>query len=280
MSKLQTLVPIVATFAAVQAETVLWKATGTVDRLSGSFDGQDLSVGDPLEFRMTHSDDVEPDPVTGVFGRVESDFQENINLNITITSGSRTWQGGVTSAITGSPRTFFTKITNPFPTAEFVEITATTLDQATFSSFPFRQGDDAAEISLSFLGANNEFLQGGISVLGFSISNLASATGTLSTGTSNELDFTLDTDSLEILFEDDEIITLPQFTVTAEINPESIALTWPTDLRFRYRVEGTSNLAAEEWAELEIRNGTSTLITRSYPLANTFRFYRVITIGR
>ena len=280
MSKFRTLVLIFATIAASQAETVLWKATGKVDRLSGSFDGQDLSIGDPLEFRMTHSDDVEPDPVTEVFGRVESDYRENINLKITITSGSRTWKGEVTSANSGSPRTFFTKITNPFPTAEFVEITATTLDQATFSSFSFRQGDETAEIFLSFLGANNEFLQGGISVLGFSLSNLASATGTLSTGTDNEFDFTLSKDSLEILFEDDEVIPLPQFTVTAEMSPESIALTWPTDLRFRYRVETTTDLAAETWTVLETRNGTDTPATRSYPLADGTRFYRIVAIER
>ncbi|MDB4438347.1 hypothetical protein N9195_02020 [bacterium] len=280
MSKLCALVLGIATLAATQAETVLWKATGTVDNLGGSFQGQDLSSGDPLELRMTYSDDAEPDLIAEIFGRVESDYRQNINLSLTVTSGNRTWQGAVTSADRGSPRTFFTKITNPFATAEFVEITATTLDQATFSSFPFRQDDEAAEISLSFLGANNEFLQGGISVLGFSISNLASATGTLSTGTGNELAFTLDPASLEILFENDEVIIPPVVSISTTVTPDSIALTWLTDIRFSYRVESTSDLEAETWSVVETRNGTDTPVTRFYPLDKETFFYRVVTVTR
>ncbi len=266
--------------SAAQAETVLWKATGALTTGTGVFQRQDLSPSDSVTLRITYDDDAIPDVPTPLLGRTDSDYREAINLKIEITIGSYLWEGTVSSAKKGFPYTFFTRVKDPFPTAESFDIQITSDDQGSFSSFPFRLGDSLASFFLDFNGANSSLLDSGISVGDIHPEHLSSATGKISTGVGNELSFTIDPASLEILFEKDEtvapIVVIPSISVTNN----SVSLTWQSDFRFRYLIEATDDLSSETWNPIETRFGTDTMLTREYVRADHPNYFRISTLQR
>ena len=280
MSKLQA-VGFLALSVAAPGEIVVWKASGSLDEGNGVLLREDLAANTQLKIRVTYDDAAIPqNRVNLPFpGRFEDDFRTNIKLGIILTVGNFEWQGFVESASPDAPTTFHT-FTFKYPGAEVIDLTIDTSDNGTFPKFPFRIAEEPARFELSLRGTNNTFLGSGIAPLAIDPSALSSATGIVSNGTGNNLGFTLEPSAFEILFEKDELLPPIAPMVSSVISNNSISLTWLSDIRFRYRIEGTSDLSASGWTTVETRNGTSTPITRSYPLANNFRFYRVVAIQR
>ena len=280
MSKLQTLVSFLLFPLSALAETVLWKATGTLTDGTGVFFRDDLPPDAPVSLRITYRDDAILDPVAVTFGRNDSDYFQDIHLEIEIEIGDYTWKGLVETADKGFPYTFFPKLNDPSPTPEDLEMRLDSEDQANFSSFPFRLGDSSASIFLDFLGTNSSFLGSGISPNAIDTALLSTATGTISTGVGNDLTFSIDPSSLEILFESDEPVAPIAPVVSASVTSDTVTLSWQSDFRFRYRVESTSDLSSETWDEIEIRNGTDLVITRDYVRAEHPNYFRVEPIER
>jgi len=280
VSKLQA-VGFLALSLAAPGEIVVWKASGSLDEGNGVLLREDLPAGTPLTIRVTYDDAAIPqNRVNLPFpGRFEDDFRTNIKLGIILTVGNFEWQGFVESASPDAPTTFHT-FTFKYPGAEVIDLTIDTSDNGTFPKFPFRIAEEPARFELSLRGTNNTFLGSGISPSGIELSALSTANGLISNGDGNELSFTLEPSSFEIFLEKDEVLPPVAPMVSSSVSEDSISLSWLSDIRFRYRIEGTSDLSAAQWTELETRNGTSTPITRSYPFANTFRFYRVVAIQR
>ena len=280
MSKLQTLVFLVILTSPLHAETVLWKATGSLTSGTGVFLRNDLSSDDPVTIRMTYDDGATQDITTNTFGRVDSDYWENIDLQITISTGTYTWEGTVGTADMDSPYTFFTQVKDPFPTAESLQAKLSTTDQGEFSSFPFRLAESTSSFFLDFRGTNSSLLGSGIRADDIHPEHLATAIGKISTGVGNDLSFSIEPSSLEILFEKDDVILPPAPEPSIAATSGSATLTWQSDFRFRYRVESTANLSAVSWTILETRNGTGTDISRTYPATNSPLFYRVVSFPR
>ena len=280
MSKLQALGFLSLSLTA-SGEIVVWKASGILEERIGIFLQEDLPTDASVTIRVTYDDTAAPQNLVNLPfpGRFEDDFRTDINLKVTLTIGSFEWEGLVESATTDTPTTFQTFTFN-YPGAERIELTIDTADNGSFSKFPFRISAEPASFALSLRGTNNNFLDSGISPSAINLSALSTAAGMISNGIGNELSFTLEPSSFEVFFEKDE--TLPPIApmVSGSVSSDSISLTWLSDIRFRYRIEGTSDLSSDQWTEMETRNGTSTPITRSYPFATTFRFYRVVAIER
>lgn len=280
MSKFLALILCLA--SGVKAETVLWKANGSLTTGTGLFQRQDLSPDDPVVIRMTYRDDAIQEVTSGLSfgGRIDSDYWQNIDLKITISVGSYTWEGAVVTANRGSPFTFFTRDKVETATPESVEVKISTTDQGSFSSFPFRLGQSSASFFLNFLGANSALLGSGISADQIHPEHLSTANGRISTGLGNDLSFTIDPTSLEVLFEADEVT--PPIAPPASIftTSETVILSWQSDSRFRYRVESTPDLFSDLWTEIETRFGTDTTITRTYPRPSSTLFYRIISLER
>ena len=279
MPKLLHLAAGLAICTSLHAETVLWKSSGNLTTGTGVFFREDLSPNDPVAIRITYDDQAIQQLRAEALGQVESDYRTNIDLEATITIGSYTWKGIVESATTATPTTFIT-ITKLFPGAEIVTLTISSVDNGTFSDFPFRLGESTSAITLDFRGANNSFLDSGISADDIHPEELSSATGKITTGVGNDLSFTIDPTSLEVLFEADETIPPVAPVLSASSTTDNFILKWQSDFRFQYRVEATSDLASETWEVVETRFGTDAVITRTYPLDSAPLFYRVVALER
>lgn len=280
MSQLQNLVFFSLLTTALQADTVLWKADGTLSSGTGVFLRNDLSPDDPVTIRMTYDDGATQDITTNTFGRIDSDYWQNIDLKITISTGDYTWEGTVETANMGIPYTFFTRVKDPFPTPESLEVKLSSVDQGEFSSFPFRLADSTSSFFLDLRGANSSLLDSGIRTDDIHPEHLTSATGKISTGVGNDLSFSINPDSLEVINESEEIIPPVEPKPSIAVTPENVSLTWPSDFRYLYRVESTTDLSSDLWTSLETRNGTGATISRSYPLSDSTLYYRVVAIER
>lgn len=279
MSKFLAVIGGAALCTSIQAETVLWKATGNLTTGTGVFLRQDLSPDDPVTIRITYDDQAIPQLRGSALGQLDSDYRTSINLRVILTSGSYTWEGFVESAATTIPTTFLT-ITNTFQSLERVQLDISSADNGTFPNFPFRLGESDSSLFLNFRANSRDFLGSGISAGDIHPAELSSATGKISTGVGNNLTFTIEPTSLEVLFEADETITPIAPVLTTSTNSENFILTWQSDFRFRYRVESTSDLSSDTWDEVETRFGTDAIITRIYPLTSSALFYRVVALER
>ena len=281
MSKFQALAFFGLLSLSARAETVLWKATGTITEGTGVFFRNDLPPDAPLTIRVTYDDQAIPqNRVNLVFpGRFEDDYRTGIDLRVIVTAGSYLWEGFVNSAAATGPTTFHT-FTYSYPSAEAIKLTIDSSDGGTFPSFPFRLGDGFASLKFDLGGSDNTFLDSGIAPLAINLSALSTGTGIISTGVGNDLDFSIDPTSVEILFEADEVIPPTAPIVSASHTSESISLTWQSDFRYRYRVETTDDLSSQAWTEIETRNGTDTIITRDYERADFPNYFRIVVIER
>jgi hypothetical protein len=186
----------------------------------------------------------------------------------------------VNSAESDTPRTFVTRASS-FQGTERVEMLISSEDNGTFFNFPLRTSARNTLIDLNFTSITNSFLTSGISAASIQPSEITHALGIIQTGsTDHQLTFSITPSTIEVLNEADESARPTAPKISSEINGDSISLSWLSDRRFRYRIEGTSKLSADQWVTVETRNGTSTQIFRSYPLANHFQFYRVVAIER
>lgn len=264
-----------------QAESILWKATGSITSTSGAFVDDALPNDTKVAIRMTYDDRAVQDVITETFGRVDSDYRTGIDLKIVVTIGNFAWEGFVQTGAEPIPYTFFTKLKDPFPTPESIDAVISEPDNGSFNTFPFGLEGGQNSMALNFTGTNSQFLEGGISVGDITLDHLASASGTIKTGPSgNELKFSIAPDSLEILKESDEIVPPTAPIVDISTTTDNVTLSWQSEFRFRYRIESTTDLSADDWNEVETRNGTGTPISRSYPISNTLLFYRVVAIER
>ena len=279
MSKFLPLITALFLTATAQSEVVLWKATGALTTGTGVFQRQDLSPDDPVTLRITYDDQATQQVLATVFGRVESAYRTEVSLKVIITAGTYTWEGFVDSATTTDPTTFHT-FTFSYASPEKVKFTVSSTDNATFPTFPYRLAESTSSIFLDFQGTNNTFLDSGISELDIHSEALSSATGKISTGVGNDLSFTIDPASLEVLKEANEVVPPSAPEPSIEAASDSISLSWQSDFRFRYRVESTNDLSAATWDAVETRNGTDAVITRSYPVADPSLFYRIVALER
>lgn len=276
-----SLIFFLTTIALSNAESILWKATGSITSTSGAFIDDSLPNAADVTIRMTYDDLAVQDTITETFGRVDSDYRDGIELKIEITIGDLVWEGFVQTGTEGTPYTFFTKIKDPFPTPESIDAAVSESDGGSFATFPFGLAGGSNSIALKFTGTNSQFLDGGISAGDINTEHLASASGTIKTGgDGNELKFSINPATVEVLKESDEV--LPPTAPRVEISSagDNVTLSWESEFRFRYRVESTSDLSTAEWDEVETRNGTGTPISRTYPVVDDLRFYRVVTIER
>jgi hypothetical protein len=281
--KLRALISAAGLFTSclsLNAETVLWKAKGAITSATGTFQGAAIEPGTEVGIRITYNDQAPPNIFTNVLGRIETEYLTEIELTFEIKVGTRIWKASVNSAESDTPRTFVTKASS-FPGAERVELLISSEDNGIFLNFPLRTSESNTLIDLNFASATNSFLTSGISAVSIQPREITTALGVIRTGSpNNQLNFSITPSTIEVLNEADELVSPTAPKISSHINGDSISLSWLSDRRFRYRIEGTSDLSAEQWVTVETRNGTSTPITRSYPLANRFRFYRVVAIER
>lgn len=277
MSKFQALAFLISASLA-QGETVLWTATGALTGTTGVFLRDDLPSDTPVTIRITYDDQAIPQNRSSFpsLGASENDYRTNLNLSIVITAGSYQWEGFVGSGSTSTPTTFNVRTSNF--SAETIEINIDSDDSGEFTQFPFRLAESDASIELDLRGANSNFLGFGISPSAIDPTILQTASLQISTGIGNALNASLDPSSFTILFESEEPVEPITPIPSIIINSENLSLFWHSDIRFRYQVEATSDLAATDWTVLETRDGTDTPITRTYPLSNGFQFYRVRAI--
>lgn len=283
MPKLRALISaigLVTSCLSLEAETVLWKANGAITSATGTFQHAAIESGKKVEIRITYNDQSTPDIFTNILGRIETEYLTEVGLTFEIKVGTRIWKALVNSAESDTPRTFVTRASS-FPGAERVEMLISSEDNGTFFSFPLRTSERNTLIDLNFSSATNSFLTSGISAASIQPSKITHALGIIQTGsTDHQLTFSITPSTIEVLNEADESVRPTAPKISSEINGDSISLSWLSDRRFRYRIEGTSDLSANQWATVETRNGTSTHISRSYPLANRLQFYRVVAIER
>ncbi|MDB4774644.1 glycerate kinase, partial [Akkermansiaceae bacterium] len=227
-----------------------------------------------------------PNGATAIFGpqkganKIETEYLTEVELTFEIKVGTRIWTALVNSAESDTPRTFVTRASS-FQGTERVEMLISSEDNGTFFNFPLRTSARNTLIDLNFTSITNSFLTSGISAASIQPSEITHALGIIQTGsTDHQLTFSITPSTIEVLNEADESVRPTAPKISSEINGDSISLSWLSDRRFRYRIEGTSNLSADQWVTVETRNGTSTQIFRSYPLANHFQFYRVVAIER
>ncbi|MDA7509312.1 hypothetical protein N9022_01110 [bacterium] len=283
MPKLRALISAVGLFTSclsLEAETVLWKANGAITSATGTFQDAAIESGTEVEIRITYNDQSTPDIFTNIVGRIETEYLTEIELTFEIKVGTRIWTALVNSAESDTPRTFVTRASS-FPGTERVEMLISSEDNGTFFNFPLRTSERNTLIDLNFTSITNSFLTSGISAASIQPSEITHALGIIQTGsTDHQLTFSITPSTIEVLNEADGSVRPTAPKISSEINGDSISLSWLSDRRFRYRIEGTSNLSADQWVTVETRNGTSTQIFRSYPLANHFQFYRVVAIER
>ena len=283
MPKLRALISAVGLFTSclsLEAETVLWKASGAITSATGTFQDAAIESGTKVEIRITYNDQSTPDIFTNILGRIETEYLTEVGLTFEIKVGTRIWKALVNSAESDTPRTFVTRASS-FPGTERVEMLISSEDNGTFFNFPLRTSERNTLIDLNFTSITNSFLTSGISAASIQPSEITHALGIIQTGsTDHQLTFSITPSTIEVLNEADGSVRPTAPKISSEINGDSISLSWLSDRRFRYRIEGTSNLSADQWVTVETRNGTSTQIFRSYPLANHFQFYRVVAIER
>lgn len=286
MSKFLTLALLILLISPALAETVLWKATGTLDSGTGVFLRQDLSPGDPVTIRMTYSDQAErreksaiPPGLLGPGRQSTSAFRTGLNLSVTVNVGNYSWEANVENGTESATFSFFVK-EGTLPLPEEVKANIAAGDGGEFPSFPFALNQSANQLSLAFISSNNTFIDSGITATSFSPEFLTSGSGEISTGVGNKLAFTLEPSSLKVLFEEDETITPVAPVLTTSTDSENFILTWQSDFDFRYRVESSFDLSSDTWDEVETRFGTDAIITRTYPLTSSVLFYRVVALER
>lgn len=283
MPKLRALISATGLFTSclsLEAETVLWKANGAITSATGTFQDAAIESGTKVEIRITYNDQSTPNIFTNILGRIETEYLTEVELTFEIKVGTRIWTALVNSAESDTPRTFVTRASS-FQGTERVEMLISSEDNGTFFNFPLRTSARNTLIDLNFTSITNSFLTSGISAASIQPSEITHALGIIQTGsTDHQLTFSITPSTIEVLNEADESVRPTAPKISSEINGDSISLSWLSDRRFRYRIEGTSNLSADQWVTVETRNGTSTQIFRSYPLANHFQFYRVVAIER
>lgn len=243
-------------------------------------------VSEVVEIRMTYSDEATfnndmIDIPRSNFASVDTDHRIDLNLELTVTIGGRTWKGITSTGIPGSPYTFLVRTQN-FTGAEFVKPIVNSQEGGTFSEFSLDAGEGDDQISLTFNGSAITFVGAGIRAADFSVDDLGSAEGFIqSDSSSNQLAFSIDPTTVQILNESDEIVPPVAPTVTASIVQGRAALSWQSDLRFRYRVESSPLLNMTTWNVIETKNGTGAIISVDYekPADTTF-FYRVVAVPR
>lgn len=281
MSKFSTLVLSASLVSsALQAETVLLSGSGTITAGLGNFQRSELPIGSPISFRVTYDDQATAAVSQDILGISFTNFNQNINLNISISAGPLTWTGLVTSAPDNAPLTF-TTLTSAIPTgAEVISLRLDSEENGTFSSFPFRLSGEPSVIELTLSGQDNSFLGTGISVADIDLSNLETLAGTISSTDANTLDFEIDLTSVNLLFERDEMLPFPAIIPQISVAGDSVSLTWQSDALLDYVVESTDDLSSATWTTLETIQGTGTNLTHSLVDTNSRSFFRVITQTR
>lgn len=283
MSKLLTLIAFFASPFGF-SETVLWTGTGNVGTVTGSLNESGIVTGDPVSFRMTYNDQAIPEITRAVnFGSAlvaDSYFPNDLDLRVTITIGSLIWEATVEGDNGMTPYTLFVTEASLLP-PERVTATLGSSDETNFVSFPFQASGGPSEIRLEFTSASDQFISSGISSLALNPLAITSASGRILTGSpANQLSFTIDPSSVEIIDEEDVVIAPEAPLVSIATDETEVTLSWFGDIRFRYRVEFSEDLSNDSWTTVETRNGTQTNISRSYPLSAGAGFYRIVAIDR
>lgn len=257
---------------SLQAEIVLWKASGSITSASETFNDESLPIGSPVSIRMTYNDQSEEVILKSVLGDVESDFRTGIDLTLTIKIGNRTWEGKTVSGISALPHTFFTKVRSFTSTPESVTATVDTRDNGSFSSFPLGAPDSPHTIELNFLGPKT-FLGVGIESLEIDPSVITNATGLLKSG-SSQLQFDIEPASVQVL----DLAREPVPPVINVSTPGNLfRINWRSSPFFTYRIERSLTLHSDSWSTVETINGTGAAFTRQYPRGESPEFYRIAT---
>lgn len=258
------------------ADLVLWTAQGKVTTLAGTFQAAGIQAEDTVGFRMTYDDKADLVESKNVFGLVEADFRKNIHLTVTLTIGESIWSGTVASGSDPLPATLFTRF-NSNPGNEILEATLDGKDGGSFSAFPFALADANHTLSAKFTGPNT-FLGNGIESLEIDPSVLTSATGFLRSGSSaNQVQFTLDPTTVSVIdLADDPFAPV----VTLATAGNDLEMAWPSDPRFDYRLEMTSELDAQEWTAVASFPGTGGPISRILPRGDTNTYLRVVAFSK
>jgi len=262
---------IALTLAASKAETALWTAQGTVTTATGEFEGTPLEQA--VQIRMTYNDEaVAETPHRNVLGSVDIEYRQEIDLNVEIIIGEQSWIGEVNTAPSALPRTLVTEEKGFGTAPEFIEVILDTSDAATIT--PSDSASDATELLLEFIGSQ-EFIAGGIKSTQLNAEEITSASGSI-TGTSSadQLTFTLDPTTVEIITLLPIPVT-PPITVNTEAN--NFAISWPSSLEFSYRIEQTTTLEDDNWIPVITLNGTGDTLSRTFSLTTPPTYFRIVT---
>lgn len=255
--------------------------------IQGVFLESGIENGTGVTIRMTYDDEtlptvnqLIPPGLIGPGSQTKSAYQEDLNLSITVSIGDLTWTANIEDGNNADPFTFYVKEAT-LAVSEEVRANVSSEDGGLFTSFPFREDGGPAQISLEFNSSTNAFIDSGISASSFAPEFLTSCSGSIKTGRSgNQLAFNLNPATIEIKKLADEVTPPVAPLLNASTDSGNLVLTWQSDFTLRYRIEATSDLASPTWHEVETRFGTGAIITRTYPLTNAPRFYRVVASER
>ncbi len=281
MSKLQSLVlSTLITSSPLLAETVLITGSGTITSSNGVFQDNQIPIDNPISFRITYDDQATAGFSAAPLGIQITNYSQNINLNVSITSGPLTWTGSVDSAPITAPFTVASATSTTVPSNEVLSIRLGSDELATFPTFPFRSTGDPATLTLSLSGPAPSFLGSGISVDAVDLALVTTITGSIATSTGNDLQFQITPSSANILFEADENSALAAVVPFIETTSDLASLTWESDASVDYLIESTTDLSVSTWTPVLTVQGTGSSLSRSFPLSEERNFFRIVTQAR
>ncbi|MGC6467269.1 MAG: hypothetical protein ACON5N_16950 [Akkermansiaceae bacterium] len=275
--------------ATASGELVLWTASGAITSTSGEFEDPDLVVETPVDIRMTYDDSAPPDPpFNQSFGRISTDYRQDINLTIRITIDGFVWEGfvetgfgGVPNPITGAFPPPYTVVTDLRDASRIDSFTSLLHDGdgASFSRFPFHTEQPLLQLQLFFQGSN-AFLDGGLASIAIREQFINVASGFIrmddpTNKSTSLLEFSIDPATMAVIDLEDEPFS-PEITFL--VSDVDVNLGWQSDSRFTYRIERSTNLSS--WTEVETVNGTGAILSRSYSRSGSTEYYRIVTAAK
>lgn len=267
----KSLLLVALTLASSKAETVLWTAQGTVTTATGEFEGP--SIEQAVQIRMTYNDEsIAENPHRNVLGSIDREYRQEIDLNIEITIGEQSWIGEVNTAPSALPRTLVTEERSFGTTSESIEVILDTSDGATITASD--SANEATELQLEFIGSQ-QFLTIGIQSDQLNAEEITSASGSITgTTSSDQLSFTLDPTTVEIITLLPTPVT-PLISAATENN--NFIISWLSSQEFSYRIEQTTELEDNDWIPVITINGTGDSISRTFPLTTPPTYFRIVT---